>query len=223
MTQRKNILQMLEEFGGAATASRLVEAGAHPEALRRMAQKGELYMPMRGLYALTSLEFEPMATLAFLSARNPNLIACLKTAAVIHELTTENLIYWDMIGGRDIRTPQLNDNGQVRLVPWKKMVETAEAGIGIGTMSIHGIDVRVTTPERTVCDLLRFRNRHEFCSERLAIEAAVAYITKGGDKTELTRMAEKMGCRAHIDLLLGTIQEAIDNGAAPAAAGRRVP
>src|SRR5690606_15404293 len=73
--------------GGAVRAIVLRDAGIHSEILRRMVAEGTLFVPMRGVYALRDLEFAQESSLAFVAARNPDLVLCLKSAAILHGLT----------------------------------------------------------------------------------------------------------------------------------------
>ena len=122
--------------------------------LKRLVDRGDIVRRGRGIYARADLEPSTHANLADVAKRLPKAVICLLSALRFHELTTQNPFeIWVMID-RTSRTPVI-DYPPIRLV--RASGQAIRAGIEHHT--IHGVEVRVTNPAKTVADCFRYRNK----------------------------------------------------------------
>lgn len=173
---RKNKLFRLSE----ATA-----AGVHPEYVRRLTRLGQLTRVGRGLYALPTLKPTEHHTLAEVAKRVPKGVFCLLTALRFHGLGTQNprevWLAVDRRGGM----PRV-DFTPVRTI----RISGAALTDGIEAHGVEGIQVRVTSPARTVVDCFKFRNR---IGLDVAVEALKDYRRlRKGTADELWRQADRL-------------------------------
>lgn len=137
--------------------------------LQRLVSRGQLERVLRGVYIGAEAEREPLLEAAAVALRSPNAVVGLLSALVYHELTTEWARgVWVLIP-RKMAPPQSNEITihTVRVLP--ELIDTTQDDVlGIQTLSVHGVSVRITDPVRTVVDSLKY-NRH--ISRVVALEA----------------------------------------------------
>lgn len=163
--------------------SELRDLGVDYNALREMVREGSVYYAAIGVFAL-HMDYEPLPfTLAVLKTHGTEYFACLTTAAAYHGLLKDPDEYLWMVLPNNRNT--LSEVYGYHTVPvrWSKMrlpdelrmteadrrifgnipgmTETslAELYCGVATERMYGADVKITTPARTVCDLLLFRDK----------------------------------------------------------------
>lgn len=132
-----------------------LEAGGIPRTyLRRLCDRGLLERVDRGLYRLPDAPVTELHSLAEVSKRVPHAIVCLLSALQVHGLTTEApRAVWVLID-RKARTPGLT-------YPTLEVVRASGAArsFGVEKRSVEGVEVRVTSPAKTVADCFRYRRR----------------------------------------------------------------
>lgn len=107
-----------------------------------------------GLYRAPDAEITANHTLAQVSARAPDGVACLLTALRFHELSTQSPFeVWLAIGHKATR-PRL-DELAVRVVYFSGAAFTA----GVEEHRVEGVRVRVYCPAKTVADCFKYRNK----------------------------------------------------------------
>jgi predicted transcriptional regulator of viral defense system len=135
--------------------ARDLDDAAIPRAyLRRLCDRGVLEQVDRGIYRLADAPVTELHSLAEVAARVSHGTVCLLSALQLHELTTEvPHAVWVMID-RHARMPKLS-------YPKLEVVRASGRALehGIETRIIEGVEVRVTSPAKTVADCFRFR-RH---------------------------------------------------------------
>jgi len=122
--------------------------------LGKLVDGGHLLQLDRGLYA--SSEYKPPAEGAVVEVvrRRPDAIACLLTALTMHQLTTQNPFQvWIMID-RTARKPVI-DYPSIRVVRASGKALTE----GVERRAIQGVEVKVTSPAKTIADCFRHRNK----------------------------------------------------------------
>lgn len=169
-------------------------AGITAATIARMEKRGEVVRLARGLYQLADRPVDANHELALATKLVPGGVVCLVSALAFHELTDAiPSRVWMAIGSKDrkpaIRRPRLQI---VRFAP--KLL-----GRGFTRHAIDGVDVRITTPARTVVDLFRYRQsagRRYQKSPGLAValEGLSAVLRqRKATPAELSRMAEEAG------------------------------
>ncbi|MFN0060934.1 MAG: hypothetical protein ACKVPX_00240 [Myxococcaceae bacterium] len=105
--------------------------------------------------------------LAIVSKRAPGAVICLVSALAFHELTTQipHAVHIAIANGR--RSPQL-EHPPVQVYKWSRQALRQ----GVQKHVLDGVEVRVTSPERSVADAFRYRNR---LGLDLAVEALRAW------------------------------------------------
>ena len=155
-----------------------------PALLRR----GEIIRMSRGLYYWTSAQLSAHSTIASVAKLVPNGIICLSTALRFHEIGTQNPGNVWIALRSNYRTPKLSDIS-INVVHFGGKFRK----IGVTTIEVDGVSVKITNPVRTVVDCFRFRNK---IGLDIAIEALVEAIRKKVfTSDELVKMAQD--CRIY--------------------------
>ncbi|HET8937492.1 MAG TPA: type IV toxin-antitoxin system AbiEi family antitoxin domain-containing protein [Polyangiales bacterium] len=132
----------------------LAEVGIPRAYLKRLCDRGVIEQIDRGLYRLVDTPVTELSSLAEVSKRVPHAVVCLLSALQLHGLTTETPhAVWVLID-RHARMPKL-------ATPKLEVVRASGAARehGVETRIVDRVQVKVTTPAKTVADCFRFR-RH---------------------------------------------------------------
>ena len=165
--------------------SEAIAAGVHPEYVRRLTRLGQLTRVGRGLYALPTLKPTEHHTLAEVAKRVPKAVFCLLTALRFHGLGTQNPREVWLAVDRRAGMPRV-DFTPVRAI----RISGAALTDGIEAHGVEGIQVRVTSPARTVVDCFKFRNK---IGLDVAVEALKDYRRlRKGTADELWRQADRL-------------------------------
>ncbi len=131
--------------------------------LKRLVDCGELIRRSRGVYTLPDHESTRHTGMAEVCARAPIATVCLISALDFHELTTQIAhAVWIMID-RKGRRPKID-------CPSIEIVYASGASLtrGVETHEIEGVNVRITSPAKTVADCFRY---HDRVGQDVAVEA----------------------------------------------------
>jgi len=139
---------------------RAVELGVPSSAMSRMEQQEVIERVIPGVYVGSAHEQHVLIEAAAWTTRHPLAVTCLLTAALFHHLVDA------FAGGTWLFVPKGSSPPRSVVVP-VHAIQTAPRFVdperdvenGIVSMSVHGVDVRVTGPDRTVLDLWRFPRR----------------------------------------------------------------
>ena len=121
--------------------------------MTRLVRAGELVRVGRGLYELPEADVSEHHTLAEVAQRVPHGVVCLLSALAFHGLTTELPFEVWLAHRRGTRPPRLG-SPRVRLFRFSE----ASFDHGVNTHDIDGVNVRITTPAKTVADCFKFRS-----------------------------------------------------------------
>ena len=139
------------------------------------------------MYRLTELPPLSHPDLVTVALRVPKGVVCLISALSFHEITTEVPHEVQIALPRGTKTPKLHH-------PPLRVFRFSEPGLSLGvqTVKLDGIDVRIYDPAKTVVDCFRYRNK---LGVDVAIEALRLCIErKLARPADLLRYARK--CRA---------------------------
>jgi predicted transcriptional regulator of viral defense system len=174
------------EHGGMLRMSEAIKAGIHRRTLYRMHNAGLLEQLSRGLYRLTDAPPLGNPDLVTVARKIPHGVVCLVSALAHYQLTTQIPHEVYIAIGRNSEPPRL-DYPPVRLF---RFAPRAFAE-GIQTHTIDQIPVRIYSPEKTLADCFKYRNKIGLDT---TLEALRRYKERGGiDRAALIRAAE--ACR----------------------------
>lgn len=154
--------------------------------VRRAVEAGRVEALSRGIYRRADAPGETNADFAEVSARFARGVVCLLSAAQFHRMTDELPERVWLAVPNNTRTPT-SAWPPVRLVRWRA---SAARNVGIETHSIQGVQVRVTSPARTVVDMLRMMTT---VGEDRAMECLRDYAGRGGSVGEVRIVADSIG------------------------------
>lgn len=151
--------------GGMLRARDALRYGIHPETLYGMRNSGALTRLGRGLYRLSDLPPLGNPDLVTVAMKVPNGVICLISALAFHELTTQipHEVYVALQRGAE--APRL-DRPPVRTFWFTKAVFE----FGIETKKLDGTPIRIYTPEKTIADCFKYRNKIGMDTTREALK-----------------------------------------------------
>lgn len=122
--------------------------------LKRLVDSALLVRRSRGVYTLPEYEPTEHTDLAAVAKRYPKAIICLLSALRFHELTTQNPFkIWIMID-RTAWRPQIKH-------PPVRVIRASGAALsdGVDVQDIEDVEVRITSPAKTVADCFKYRSK----------------------------------------------------------------
>ena len=140
--------------GGLLRTSAALRAGIHPRALYNMRDQGVVEQVSRGLYRLADLPALRDPDLVTVALRIPAGVVCLISALAYHEITTQIPHEVHLALPRGTEPPRLN-HPPLRVF-WFTGRSYTE---GIETHKVDGVGLRVYSPEKTLADCFKYRNK----------------------------------------------------------------
>lgn len=132
----------------------IVRAGIHTQTLTRLVREGALERVGRGTYRLPGAPITRHHGLALAAAAVPRGMVCLLSALLFHDIGTQ--LPWQVWLAIDRRARRpVVEYPPLRLVRFSGEALTE----GVETHRLEGVDVRVTSPARTVADAFKYRNK----------------------------------------------------------------
>ena len=168
--------QIFRDRGGVLKTGEALSAGIHPRTLYEMQRMGIVEKLTRGLYRLTDLPPLGNPDLVSVSMKIPNGVVCLISALAYHEITTQvpHEVYVALERGTE--APRLA-HPPIRIFWFSGQAFTH----GIETHKMDGVPVRIYSPEKTIADCFKYRNKIGLDT---AIEALKLYREKKRFKSE---------------------------------------
>jgi predicted transcriptional regulator of viral defense system len=160
-------------------------------AIQELLEEDLIVKVAKGVYDLAGRHQE-WSSLATFGVRYPEAVVCLDTAAAYHGLTTQNPheIFAAFLFGK--ASAPRNSDLAVRGFRWRHDSMT----VGIETIMVSDVPVKMTSPARTVIDFLRLMSRNGATEH--AIEALNSYAGKGGNMITLIKLARDLKCEATV-------------------------
>jgi predicted transcriptional regulator of viral defense system len=158
MTPNQNMFErakaIFQRHGGTMRSAQAIRLGVHPRTLYEMRDAGILDRLGRGVYRLAELPALGDPDLATVALKIPHGVICLISALAFHEITTHvpHEIY--VAVSRGTTRPRL-DYPPLRIF-WFTDKAFNE---GIGTHVRDEVPVRVYSPEKTLADCFKYRNK----------------------------------------------------------------
>ena len=186
MTQEieQRILSFIAERGGYSRAEALRTEGFHSSYLTRLVESGALVRLKRGLYALAT--GDKRSELVDLQRAVPGAVFCLGTALSVHSIGTWEPPEVQLAIRRDSRIA-LPEFPPVKLFSFSGI----RYELGIVERATEAGAIRVYDREKTLCDVVRFRNS---LGIDIAMEALREYLKgRGRDIPRLLEYAKLLG------------------------------
>jgi predicted transcriptional regulator of viral defense system len=157
MTQNNRFEKALSIFrknDGILRTGRAIHAGIHPSTLYQLRDMGKIERISRGVYRLTEMEPLYHPDFVIVATRIPNGVICLISALSFHELTTQIPHRVHVALPRGTEEPVCD----YPPIQTHRFSETAFS-TGIEIYNLDRVDVRIYSPEKTIADSFKFRNK----------------------------------------------------------------
>lgn len=140
--------------GGLLRTSNAIRLGIHPRTLYALRDSGEIEPVSRGFYRLASAPPLTAPDFIAIAVRVPHAVVCLISALAHHGLTTQipHAVYIALPS--HARIPK-SDNVPIRVFWYSE--PSFSAGVHVET--IDGVPVRIYSPEKTIADCFKYRNK----------------------------------------------------------------
>jgi predicted transcriptional regulator of viral defense system len=147
-------VSIFKEHGGILHTAQALRAGIHPGTLYGLRDSGVLEMVSRGVYRLADGSPLGSPDLVTVATRVPGGVICLISALAFHELTTQipHVVH--------VALPRGAEEPRLIHPPIKTYRFTGEAYTeGVESHELDGVTVRIYSPEKTLADCFKFRNK----------------------------------------------------------------
>ena len=150
----KEPVEVFRRHGGVLRMSDAMRAGIHRRTLYAMRDEGIVERLSRGLYRLADLPPLGNPDLVTVALKVPKGVICLISALAFHEITTQipHEIYLAL--GRGAEPPRL-EFPPIRVF-WFSGAAFDE---GIETHNVDGMPIQIFSPEKTLADCFKHRNK----------------------------------------------------------------
>lgn len=146
-----NVVQLFERGNGIVGISVLLRNGVTYYDINGLLEDGVIVRLKRGVYKWVKKETDEMAEVAWIV---PDGVFCLLSAAFHHGLTT-TVPTMHHLAIRDSRKVVLPDYPPIQLYYWNE----TPYSLGMTTAELRGGNIRIYDLEKTVCDVIRHRNK----------------------------------------------------------------
>lgn len=146
--------RLIKRKRGIIRTAEALDAGIHPRTLYQLRDTGVLEQISRGAYRLTEQEPVSNPDLVTVAVRIPQGVICLVSALAFHEITTQIPHAVSIALKKGAESPRI-------YYPPVSVHRFSAASIvaGIEEHHIDGVTVRIYSPEKTVADCFKFRNK----------------------------------------------------------------
>ncbi len=165
-----NARRIFKEYDGILRTSEALRRGIHPRTLYELRDRGEIERVGRGLYRLASAPPLTSPDLVAVALRAPLGVVCLISALSHHGLTTQ------IPHAIDVAFPSHAQAPRMESIPLRIFwYSEASYRAGIETFTIDRVSVKIYSPEKTIADCFKYRNK---IGLDVAVEALRAYREK---------------------------------------------
>ena len=151
MNKSNNVLYKLPKEKSIITTKELVEIGYSAYFIKKMQEEGYLSKVKRGVYSIIS---NSESQYSEVKAIVPKGVLCLLSAAYLHNLTTFIPKNYQLAISNKSKIV-IPDYPPIKIYFWSKKRYT----LGITTQEIEGIEINIYDKEKTVCDIIKYRNK----------------------------------------------------------------
>ena len=151
---KKRPEEIFRKHGGQLRMSEAIEYGITRYMLYSLRDKGVIEQVSRGIYRLVELPPISDPDLVTVSLRFPNAVICLISALAYHDITTQIPHAVSVAVQRNSRIPSL-DYPPIQAHRFSNKAYDS----GIEEHLIDGVSVKIYSPEKTLADCFKFRNK----------------------------------------------------------------
>ena len=159
--------QVFTRHQGLLRTSDAIRLGVHPRTLYALRDRGEIEQVARGFYRLSGKPALTNPDLVAIALRIPRAVICLISALAHHGLTTQVPHTVDIALPGHAQIPVLG--GIPLRVFW---YSEPSFNAGVQSVSIDGVGVRIYSPEKSIADCFKYRNK---IGLDVAVQALRAY------------------------------------------------
>ena len=145
---------IFKKHGGILRTAQALREGIHPGTVYAMRDSGALEPVSRGVYRLAGNAPLGNPDLVAVAARIPGGVLCLISALAFHKLTTQIPHEVHVALPRGAEEPRL-DHPPIKTYRFSGAAFTE----GVETHKLDGVSVRIYSPEKTLVDCFKFRNK----------------------------------------------------------------
>lgn len=165
----------------------LYDAGLTPYKIKKLVEGGMLKIVNRNYFEKTEYDGD-INEFSAVSIYSPKGVVCLTSAAVYHGLSTSRPLQIDIALPRRTRIPKSPDWPEMKYY----LFTDDRYFIGIETISEGSNQFKIYDREKTVCDMIFYRNKLGF---EPAVDVLKNYINNPNrDINKLMKYAEKLHC-----------------------------
>jgi predicted transcriptional regulator of viral defense system len=147
-------IAIYKKHGGMLRTAQALREGIHPDTIYTMRDSGAIYAVSRGVYRLAGSPQFGNPDLVTVATRIPGGVICLISALAFHELTTQIPHEVHVALPRGAEEPRL-DHPPIKIYRFTGKAFTE----GVEIHEVDGVAVRIYSPEKTLADCFKFRNR----------------------------------------------------------------
>src|SRR5665213_926484 len=147
-------LNFFAEHGGMLRTSEAIRLGIHPRTLYALRDAAEIEKVGRGLYRLSTAPPLSNPDLVPIAIRIPRAVVCLISALAHHGLTTQVPHAVDIALPSHAQIPKV-DGVSVRVFWYPE----ASFSTGVELITIDDVPLRIYSPEKTIADCFKYRNK----------------------------------------------------------------
>ena len=180
MITLEKAIQIIRKNHGVISTSQAIKAGIAPKTLYAMRDHGIIIPISRGLYRLKDAELPGNPDLVTVAMRIPKAVICLISALHFYNLTEQipYLVY--------IALPQQAEMPRLDHPPLKIIwLSTKTYAAGIQEVSMDNTPIRIYSPEKTITDCFKFRNKFGL---DVAIDALKRYMSQPSEKQDFASL-----------------------------------
>ncbi|MBI5585547.1 MAG: type IV toxin-antitoxin system AbiEi family antitoxin domain-containing protein [Deltaproteobacteria bacterium] len=147
-------VSVFKKQGGILRTAQALREGIHPDTLYTLRDSGMLEVMSRGVYRLADSSPLGNPDLVTVATRVPGGVICLISALAFHELTTQIPHEVHVALPRGAEEPRL-DHPPIKTYRFSGEAYTE----GVETHKLDSVIVRIYSPEKTLADCFKFRNK----------------------------------------------------------------
>ena len=145
---------IIKKLGGIVKTSDAIKAGIHPRTFYQLRDSGVLEKLSRGVYRLKDSKEISNPDLIIIATRIPQGIICLISALSFHDITTE------IPHSVSVALPKGSETPRIDFPPISvHRFSDKSLNSGIEKHKVDGITLKVYSPEKTLADCFKFRNK----------------------------------------------------------------
>ncbi len=191
LNRMNTIVKYLRDNQGYARMKAMKASGFQTRDIQILVQQGDIVKVKPGLYRIADLQSDEMSGIVEVCRAIPKAVVCLSSALAFHDLTTFVPTSVSVAIPRSDKPAKLDyppfQTYYFAHAQYKAGIEHHESKTGVA---------RIYSPEKTVCDCFRFRNK---LGEDLALEGLKEYLRlRKRNLSTLMKFAEICRVRAMV-------------------------